>query len=268
MSLEETLALIKSRHRGRCFMMEQRKRAQFAVGAFIRKELGWSKSLPERERKAIAKRAKAVLAGTDGPEELREIAAKTLAGTKEPFAKLERKGLREVTAAAKTLPVWQSFGADVRGFGAASLGVILAEAGDLSNYSTHSKLWKRMGLAVMDGVRQGGLRKGAAKDDWIAHGYNRQRRSRMWNIGDALIKGNREGRYRTIYIERKAFEVSRAPEMSPMHAHLRAQRYMEKKLLRDLWGAWRRATLILPATAILEVPVADIASPQRRKRAA
>jgi hypothetical protein len=102
-----------------------------------------------------------------------------------------------------------------------------------------------MGLAVMgagdgvDDIRQGGLRKGAAKDEWIEHCYSRQRRSRMWNIGDTLIKGNRDGDYRTAYLERKDYELQRDPDMQPIKAHRRAQRYMEKRLLRDLWQAWR-----------------------------
>lgn len=106
-----------------------------------------------------------------------------------------------------------------------------------------------MGVALVDGIRQGGLSKTASKDDWIDHGYNRQRRSRMWNIGDALIKSNRDGRYRTIYLARKEYEITRDPEMQPIKAHRRAQRYMEKRLLRDLWRAWRderRAILHLP----------------------
>jgi hypothetical protein len=116
--------------------------------------------------------------------------------------------------------------------------VIVAEAGDLNNYANPAKIWKRMGLAVFDGKRQGGLPKTASAEEWIAHGYTRKRRSLMWNIGDALIKGNRDGEYRTLYLQRKDYEVARDPEMKPIQAHRRAQRVMEKALLRDLWVAW------------------------------
>ena len=71
----------------------------------------------------------------------------------------------------------------------------------------------------------------------------------MWNIGDALIKGNRDGEYRTIYLERKAYELAREPEMKPIKAHRRAQRVMEKRLLKKLWQAWRRAAVGLQPKA-------------------
>jgi hypothetical protein len=61
----------------------------------------------------------------------------------------------------------------------------------------------------------------------------------VWTIGDALIKGNRDG-YRRLYLERKALEAERPEVETKMHAHRRAQRYMEKRLLRDLWREWRR----------------------------
>jgi len=238
--LAETIETIRTLHRKRCFAMEQRKRADLALGAFLRTMLGWSKMLPETERKRIARAAQAIADG-ETESEWAEL-VNTTHGARAPFERIEREALKQMEKLAVTLPAWADFGEGVRGFGAGSLAVIVAEAGDLANYSSEAKLWKRMGLAVIDGVRQGGLTKGASKEDWISHGYSPQRRSRMWNIGDALIKGNRDGAYRTIYLTRKVFEVARDPEMRPIHAHRRAQRYMEKRLLRHLWRAWNHET--------------------------
>jgi hypothetical protein len=234
--LAETIETIRTLHRKRVFAMEQRKRADLALGAFLRTMLGWSKVLPEAERKRIAKAAQAI---TDGETESEwaEL-VNTTHGARAPFERIEKEALKQMERLAVTLPAWADFGKEIRGFGAGSLAVIVAEAGDLANYASEAKLWKRMGLAVIDGVRQGGLTKGASKDDWIVHGYSPQRRSRMWNIGDAIIKGNRDGAYRTIYLARKAYELARDPAMRPIHAHRRAQRYMEKRLLRHLWRAW------------------------------
>lgn len=237
--LEVIIAEIRYWHRQRCFAMEQRKRSNLALGAFLRTMLGWSLALPDNERKEIAERASALLDEPDGSEwESVILAAKQ---SSSPFVEIEKKSLKEMSNLAAGLPVWAAFGEGIRGFGLASLAVIVAEAGDLSLYSNPAKLWKRMGLAVMGDVRQGGLAKSASKEDWIAHGYNRQRRSRMWNIGDALIKSNQTGEYRALYLERKAYEIAREPEMKPIKAHRRAQRYMEKRLLKNLWQAWRRA---------------------------
>lgn len=263
--------LIIDLHRQRCFAMEQRKRSDLALGAFLRTMLGWRKDLPEAERKAIATRAAALVKDPTGSEWQTVIAASVAA--RGPFETVEKAALKEMEAISKSLPVWADFGEPIRGFGAASLAVIVAEAGDLSGYSNHSKLWKRMGLAVMGDVRQGGLAKGSSAEDWIAHGYNKQRRSRMWNIGDTLLKaqvrkvkdaagedtGERTslGKYGAAYLARKAYELAREPDMQPIKAHRRAQRYAEKRLLRDLWQAWRRAIVQMPETAKEGLPVAE-----------
>jgi hypothetical protein len=251
-SLQETIDRIRYWHRQRCFAMEQRKRNDLALGAFLRTMLGWSKDKPEAERKKIATQAAALLKSKDDHEWSAVIAAARL--VRKPFSDIEKRALQEMQSLAETLPVWSSFGAGVRGFGAASLAVIVAEAGNLANYPDKSKLRKRMGIAVLDGVRQGGLPKGSSAEDWIAHGYNLQRRSRLWNIGDALIKGNRDGKYRGAYLRRKEYELAREPDMKPIKAHRRAQRYMEQRLLNDLWRAWRGAIPNMPERAEFHLP--------------
>lgn len=251
-TVDQIIPAVRAWHRERCFAMNQRKRIDLALGSFLRTQLGWRRDLPKVDCDRIAKCAadlvkcgEAIAKGKahclSDIDEFKAYENTILAAiqSRDPWDAIEKSAVKELEQLAMQLPAWRSFGEAIRGFGPVSLAVILGEAGDLSLYSTHSKLWKRMGLAVMDGVRQGGLAKGASKEDWIVHGYSAQRRSRMWNIGDALIKGNREGKYRTAYLERKAYEIARDPEIKPIKAHRRAQRYMEKRLLRDLWQAWR-----------------------------
>lgn len=157
---------------------------------------------------------------------------------------------KELTKAAKELPVWP-WVESVRGFGAGSLAAIIGESGDLSQYANPAKLWKRMGLAVINGGRQ----RKVSGADAIEHGYAPHRRSIVWNLGDTMLKGtvrkvkdedgeDTGGRtalneYGQMYLERKAYERPRVE--SDAHAHNRAKRYMEKRLLRDLWTAWRAA---------------------------
>lgn len=227
---------IRAAHRERCFAMEQRKRVDLALGTFLRMVLGWRRELPEAEHKRIAAEVERLMGGAAC--EWSDVVAASRAA-RLPFERVERDCLKRMSALAVTLPVWETFGKPIRGFGAACLAIIVAEAGDLDNYSTEAKLWKRMGVAVLDGIRQGGLTKSASAEAWIEHGYNRQRRSRLWNVGDTLIKGNRDGKYRTVYLTRKAHELERESDMPKIKAHRRAQRYMEKRLLRDLWRAWR-----------------------------
>lgn len=139
---------------------------------------------------------------------------------------------KRLLALAKGLPIvgWVE---QQRGVGLLSLAGIIGEAGDLSTYSNPAKLWKRMGLAVIGGERQR-KKEGAAG---IEHGYNPSRRSLVWTIGDCIIKAG--GPLKELYNERKAYEMPRVK--TKMHAHNRAKRYIEKRLLRDMWRAWRDA---------------------------
>lgn len=271
--------------------MEQRKRANLALGSFLRMMLGWSLALPEAERAAKREEAQNLMAvgerehremtvaaakgreprrveGADDSHyrELRDVILPAIAA-RSPMDGIKKAATKEMEKLAATLPVFPWCQA-VRGFGAVGLAVIVAEAAgpdahNLSDYPTVSKLYKRMCLAVFDGKRQGGLSKAAPKAEWIRHGYSRERRSRMWNVGHALVRQNGDGRYRHIYLARKEYERERAEAaglkvvpapkipkgresefMSVGHIDKRAQRYMEKRLLKDLWIAWRQTDMV------------------------
>lgn len=270
--VSETIAAIRSAHRERMFAMEQRKRADLALGSFLRSGLGWRRDGDPKENKEIAalatdliKCGEKLFKGKEHPlsDSLpwvkygSMITASIMA--RAPFDGIESDQTKNMERLAMQLPVWAAFGKNVRGFGARSLAVIVGEAGDLSAYPKKGHLWKRMGVAVMEGVRQGGLSKSAGAEAWIAHGYNRKRRSQMFIIGDVLVKVG--AHYRQVYLDRKAFEQARAIAagliVAPAakipakrkseficdgHIHRRAQRYMEKKLLRDLRQAWIEST--------------------------
>lgn len=249
------IAEIRHLHRQREFSMVQRKRAHLSLGAFIRTNLGWTKDGDEKANTEIRKMAADMIADKADRGEFAPIIEAAQMAV-EPFEKIEHDCLKSMTKLAKALPVWIEWGEGIKGFGAASLARIVGEAGDLSIYPKKGHLWKRMGLAVIDGTAQGRPPKGATAADWIERGYNPKRRSIMFQIGDPLIKCH--GPYRDVYLERKAYERARAEMiglqvvpsakiprkdadayMSYGHVHNRAQRYMEKRLLRDLHREWR-----------------------------
>lgn len=255
MQLEQTISLIRAAHRARCRAIAVRIKIENSVLAYIRTDLGWRADLPEKERAKIAKHAMAIFQGKEEAPDAQTAAM--IAGCEvavKPWDEMAKSSARVMEKLAKELPVWNDFAAEIHGFGALGLGIIIGEAGDLSAYPTHSHLWKRMGVAVMDGIRQGGLRKGAEAEDWIAHGYNPKRRSRLYTIGDSLIK--KQNGYRFLYLDRKEIERAKLPDTTAMHIHRRAQRYMEKRLLRDLWRAWRRAAGQVPERAKFILPAA------------
>lgn len=154
-----------------------------------------------------------------------------------PLATFRKEYEKRLTHMAAQLPVWP-WVEDVRGVSALSLAAVVGETGDLWNYPNPAKLWKRMGLAVINGERQRKVTGAAALD----HGYAPQRRATLWVIGDCLIKLNQDGPYRTYYLSEKERQRELHPELSDKVTHLRAKRHMEKRFLRDLWRAWREMT--------------------------
>ena len=193
----------------------------------------------------------------DRADEPRAIVASALIG---PFLQARmilqtnrKDAEKRLEKLAKQLPI-AAYVASVSGLGVGSLAAIVGECGDLSNYSTHSKLWKRMGLAPFNGKAPSTWRKGsegkATADDWKEMGYSPSRRSIMWNVGQCVLKAQsaridketgevkkEAGPYRKLYDDRKVLELTKVE--SKAHANNRALRYMEKRVLRDLWRAWK-----------------------------
>lgn len=210
---------------------------------------------------------------------------------------------KELVRLAKTLPIYQ-WAKGVSGLGDLSLAGLVGEASGvvfdddkndtgefwtIGQMKSVSALWKRMGLAVMGGVRQGDAAAGLSKTDWVAHGYVKTRRSVAWNIGECIVKaqwrkentvhaygkfyGEEKARLQALndagaYAETAARIVERmkkagskplvenlAGRLTPSHINNRAKRHMMKRLLRDLFIEWRR----LDAEARAHAPTAQAA---------
>ena len=156
----------------------------------------------------------------------------------------------ELMQLAKQLPqAVQDMATATKGLALPSVAAIVGEAGDIGSYATVSRLWKRMGLAVIDGKAQG---KRKDKKEADKHGYSPGRRSEMHVIGDCLLRAG--GAYADLYRTRKEHELTKE-NITKGHAHKRALRYIEKRLLRELWQTWRGAGVLPePITAL---PLAD-----------
>jgi hypothetical protein len=153
----------------------------------------------------------------------------------EPFARERLAIEKRLRKLAQSLPVYP-WVKSVKGFGDLNLAALVGECGDIGSYRGPAALWKRMGLAVIEGGRQ---RLVSDAEAALAHGYNPSRRAAAYLLGDCLVKGNGEGAYRALYLSRKEIEAERVATKA--HAHNRAARYMTKRALRDLWAAWRAA---------------------------
>lgn len=166
---------------------------------------------------------------------------------------------KNLSVLATRLPVYASFVEPLNGMGALGLAQIIGEAGaDLSNYAAPAKLWRRFGLHVHDGRAFSSWRRsgGLSAEDWSNAGYSPRRRSVIYVIVNSLLK--KPNRYKTLCDERKAIERQKAEAAglivaaaadipkaehakyrSMGHIKARAERYVGKRLLRDLWRAWR-----------------------------
>lgn len=223
--------------RRRRVLLQHRTRNTNRAGAALRSLMAPQFDSEDREglRKAAEARIKRIAKGekeneSDAVVSIMLTAAEPLTAAIKPIEKEMKALVNELPAVA-----WAD---TVKGFGAISLATIIGEAGDLCGYDNPAKLWKRFGLHVHLGVAPSSVeaKKHWSKDDWIDAGYNSRRRSIVYVIGECLIKQNGDGIYRRAYDQRKAYEADRVE--TKMHAHRRAQRYMEKMLLRDLWIQW------------------------------
>ncbi|QNN77222.1 hypothetical protein IAE60_15030 [Pseudoxanthomonas mexicana] len=155
----------------------------------------------------------------------------------------------------RALPIWPRVKA-THGLGFLGVALLIGATGDLRRYSNHSKVWKRLGLAVIDGRCQ----RKVPGPEGVRQGFSPNRRSTMWNLGSNMLrtqsglptgrryKAREPGPFRLGYDARKAYELANG--LPKAHAHNRAKRYMEKKLVRNIWRAWREAgPALAPALA-------------------
>lgn len=270
--VSEICARLHALQKRRNYNMDQRMASLTRLGAFIRLNfLDWSPDLSAEESLTLCKRAaaiiKAVDAGTSGGKDkdivtdARLEIATTLISV-ESFRSQQTAIEKEMRKQAQLLPVWP-WAEEVKGFGALDFAKIIGEAGDLSRFATHQRLWKRMGLAVINGGRQRKVKGKAA----LEHGYNAKRRAVSWNMAQNLFKhqwrgekdgepahpigpyGEKYARKKAEYLERveataslpdKVGEHWNPAKWTKKRADNAARRYMEKELLRDLWQEWRR----------------------------
>lgn len=236
--LPPILAEIKEHHRMRNDFMNAEKRQTLQIKSICRRLVGCDFPPTKEQLTDADKLFKAVRDNELDKHPKAMMAAgylMPLFEVQETLRKAKLKPENIMKKLAMTTPVWD-WVESINGFGALGLAQILAETGDLNNYANPAKLWKRMGLAVINGKSQ----RRVSGAEAIEQGYNPLRRSMMFVIGDSLLKKQNE--YRELYLARKVYEEQKFPESEggyKMIWHRRAQRYVEKRLLKHLWQHWR-----------------------------
>ncbi len=251
----------------RTFLIRQRNAGENAAKALIRRFLGWSLDLPEKERTKIAKAAGQLwtLARKDAldTDDLPAGLAADLRVFAQPISLIDAQIAhveKEMQKLAKETPA-APFVRETPGLSMKGLAILVAEAGDLGSYPDRDRLWKRLGLTPHAGHaystwRRGGGDRALTKDEWIAAGYSPRRRSLMFANLFLLQTHVALGTpYAAIYYARKARTETERPDWTKLHRHMDATRVATKALVKDIRKAWRQAS-----TATPELP-ADCGSP-------
>lgn len=248
-----------------------------AAKALVRRALGWRYDTEEAGREKLnARAARIVAAALAGKEQKAEDAEAfgalafdlaTIAAAIEPCTKARHEIELEMKRAARKQPVF-AWAKDVKGLGELGLAVIIAEAGDLSGYPKKGHLWRRLGLAPLDGkaLSTWRMKGGLTAEQWTDAGYSPRRRAEIYAvISEPLFRAQSvaDGPYRVIYDRRRERTAESHPDWTKAHSHMDGLRIMTKHLIRDLWIAWRAVPLV-PHMAGTELP----ANPSKNRREA
>lgn len=190
------LAALQKRRK---FCIRQQSQADRSIESLIASTMGFRIDATEKERKAVFAGAKthrlAVEKGGEGQggggsQAVSALSAITplilvSASNRGNWDGLRKNVETAMIALATQLPVY-AWAKHVKGFGDKGLAIIAGEAGiPIGDYRTVEGLWKRNGVAVIDGERQ---RKKTDKAQAAAHGYSPKRRSELWTLAASMIK--------------------------------------------------------------------------------
>lgn len=256
----ETIALIRGLHRQRRFAMKVQQKLDRSLESFLRiNATEWNPNADEKDREKANREVKAII------DAIRNGAAHQFADEVQMYdqaraptdAKRAAAG-KAMERAAKTLPIYPWVEA-IRGAGALGLATIIAECGDLSNYATPAKLWKRLGYAPYDGhagstwKRQTWRPRTLTAEEWTENPFSGERYALMaqivlWLVNAQWIgakksetgEGKPNGPYGEVYARRRAHTQTSHPDWSDGHRRKDALRITMKRFLLDLWTEWHR----------------------------
>ena len=270
-ALAATVARIVELQKVRKFCIVSQSRCDRSIESLIATMIGYNNDLDEKDRKALFRRAgeiRRVVEGGEGQnfcdnQELSALSAilpliPASAQSRAVWDQHRDSAEKEMERLAKTLPIWQ-WAKAVRGLGPKGVAILVGEAGiPIGDYRTQYGLWKRFGLAVINGERQ--QRKSGAIDAAM-HGYSPGRRAQVWSIcSDSLFRAQWRGEkdgipahpigpYGEAYARRRAHtgpRIEATKDLPPAErwtkgrCHNDARRVMTKLLIEDMWKAWRR----------------------------
>ena len=284
--LAPTITALIELQRQRLFCIKSQSRCDRSTEAFIARFMGFKADADEKDRKEVFARATALrravekgghisdenhvaTAPADGEgrssydnqsDHALSVCTPIIlnsAAARKSWDDLRTTAEKQMRKLAKVLPVY-AWAETVKGFGDLGVAIIVGETGDLANYATKEGVWKRLGLAVIDGERQ---QRRSNVDEAAAHGYSPRRRAEIWTLADSLFKhqwrGDKDedgisplkskkpvaepacatGPYGAVYGKRKTHTEGREGWTSKRRDN-DARRIMTKALVEDIWRVW------------------------------
>jgi hypothetical protein len=262
--ISDTVDLIRGLHRQRRFAMKVQQKLDRSLESFLRiNATAWNPNAEDADREKANREVKELIKRIRAGERHEfSTAVMTCDRAREPADEMRAINEKAMEKAAKELPVYPWL-ENIRGAGALGLATIVAEAGDLSNYATPAKLWKRLGFAPFDGhagstwKRQTWRPRTLTAEEWIENPFSGERYALMAQIITWLVNaqwigaakaGNGEGKpngpYGELYANRRKQTKISHPDWTPGHRRSDALRITMKSFLKDLWTEWNRTVAV------------------------
>jgi hypothetical protein len=261
MSYLGAIIILKRQHRVRRYAMKTQQKLDRALESYVRvNETNWKPELSEKEREEFNREVKKIIteARKGKGDPLIVLLVKNTDEGRKRFDSMRDDAELVMEKVAERLPVvpWV---VSVRGAGLLGLATIVAECGDLSDYSGPAKVWKRLGYAPYDGhagstwKRDTWRPRTLSAEEWIENPFNCEKYAlihqiSVWLVNCQLIgakktksgKAEPRGPYGKIYLDRRANTAITHPDWTDKHSYMDGVRIAMKAFLKDLWVEWRK----------------------------
>jgi hypothetical protein len=257
---KELIEDIRRHHRRRRFAMKIQQKLDRALESFLRiNATDWHPEMDETDRKKLNTQVKEMIkrirAGE--PSEFADMVKISDEG-RAPSDRMRETSERHMEQLAQKLATYPWI-ESVRGAGALGLATIVAEASDLGDYATVSKLWSRLGFAPYDGLagsswkRETWRPRALTKEEWKEHPFSGERYALMHQIAVWLVnaqwigkaktksgEGEPNGKYGEAYDRRRKHTLKTRPDWTDQHRRMDALRIAMKEFLKDLYAEWNK----------------------------